>query len=290
MSSLRLASLRDAVAEHVRDGDTVALEGTSHLVPFAAAHELIRQGRRELTVARVAPDIVLDQLVGMGAARALVFAWGGRPGLARLPRLREALERAPPLGPAVEQLRPTDMADAYEAGASGLPFAPLRGYGAAVPAPRTSLVERLPCPITGREHAVVRAIRPDVAIVHAQEADRHGNVLLWGMLGVQKAAVLAGRRAIVTVEEVVDDLRAWPNAYRLPAAAVSAVCVVPGGAHPSPVQGHYERDHAFYKGWAAVARTPGTFRAWMERYVLATPDFAAFRQALEGVRDSSSYP
>jgi glutaconate CoA-transferase subunit A len=280
-------SLRDAVAELVRDGDAVALEGTSHLVPFAAAHELIRQGRKDLTLVRLAPDLVLDQLVGMGCAGRLVYGWGCSPGLARLHRLRDALQEGWPGILAAEQLRPTDLAAAYEAGAMDLPFGVLSGYGGAAAVPRTSRISPLRCPFTGDELAVVRALRPDVAIVHAQEADRSGNVLLWGDLGVQKAAALASRRTIVTVEEIVDDLCAWPNAYQLPASAVTAVCVVPGGAHPSPAQGHYERDRGFYRAWDGIARRRDVFRAWMERHVLATADFAAFRRVLDRSRSRS---
>jgi glutaconate CoA-transferase subunit A len=280
-------SLRDAVAEFVSDGDTVALEGTSHLVPFAAAHELIRQGRKELTVVRLAPDLVLDQLVGMGCVGRLVFGWGGSPGHVRLPRLRDALEEDWPTALAAEQLRPTDLAAAYEAGAMNLPFGVLSGYGGAASVPRTTRIRPLRCPFTGEEVAVVRALRPDVAFVHAQEADRCGNVLLWGDLGVQKAAALASRRTIVTVEEIVDDLCAWPNAYKLPSRAVTAVCVVPGGAHPSPALGHYERDRGFYRAWDGIARHRDVFRAWMERHVLATTDFAGFRRVLERSRSRS---
>jgi glutaconate CoA-transferase subunit A len=280
-------SLRDAVAEFVRDGDTVALEGTSHLVPFAAAHELIRQGRKDLTVVRLAPDLLLDQLVGMGCASRLVFGWGGSPGLARLHRLRDALREGWPLTPAAEQLRPTDLAAAYQAGAMNLPFGVLCGYGGAAAVPRTSRIRPLRCPFTGDELAVVRALRPDVAFLHAQEADRSGNVLFWGDLGVQKAAALASRRTIVTVEEIVDDLCAWPNAYQLPGGSLAAVCVVPGGAHPSPVLGHYERDRGFYRAWDGIARQRDAFGAWMERHVLATVDFDAFRRVLDSSRSRS---
>jgi glutaconate CoA-transferase, subunit A len=270
--------LRDAVAAFVRDGDIVALEGTSHLVPFAAAHELIRQGRKDLTIVRQAPDLVLDQLVGMGCASRLVFGWGAGP--AELHRLRDALQHGWPRAVAADQLRPTDLARAYEAGALNLPFGVLCGYGGATGVPRTPWIRPLQCPFTGDQLAVVRAVRPDVTFLHAQEADRHGNVLLWGDLGVQKAAALASRRTIVTVEEIVDDLCAWPNAYQLPHTAVSAVCPVPGGAWPSPAQGHYERDRGFYRAWDGIARHPAVFRAWMEQHVLATAGFEGFRKSL----------
>jgi len=285
---LQQASLRDAVDEFVRDGDTVALEGTSHLVPFAAAHELIRQGRRNLTVARLSPDLILDQLAGMGCASRLIFAWGGSPSLARLHRLRASLQGGGPRAPSTHLLRPTDMAAAYEAGAANLPFAALPGSGEALTRARDPWIKPLRCPFTAAELAVVQAIRPDVAFVHAQEADRSGNVLLWGGLGVQKLAALASRRLIVTVEEIVDDLRAWPNACTLPRALVSAVCVVPGGAYPSPALGHYERDNGFYRRWDTVSRCPDAFAAWMERHILATADFGEFRRTLAGASRRSS--
>jgi glutaconate CoA-transferase subunit A len=275
-------SLRDAVAELARDGDVVALEGTSHLVPFAAAHELIRQGRRNLTVARLSPDLILDQLVGMGCVSRLVFAWGGSPSLAHLHRLRDALQRDLPHRLSAHQLRPTDMAAAYEAGAANLPFAVLPGSGEALIKARASWIKPLRCPYTEAELAAVQAIRPDVAFIHAQEADRSGNVLLWGALGVQKLAALASRRLVVTVEEIVDDLRAWPNACTLPRTVVSAVCVVPGGAYPSSALGHYERDDSFYREWGTISRSPEAFSTWMRRHVLATADFGEFRRTLAG--------
>ena len=281
-------SLHEAVAEFVHDGDLVAIEGTAHLVPFAAAHELIRQRRQDLTIARLAPDLLLDQLVGMGCAGRVVFGWGGRPGLAQLHRLRAGLQNGQPRQVAGEQLRQTDMASAYEAGAMNLPMAVLRGHTGSIEASSQQRIARIRCPFTGEDVAAVRSIRPDVALVHAQEVDRFGNVLLWGQMGVQKTAALASRRVIVTVEEIVDDLRAWPNAYQLPACIVSAVCIVPGGAHPSTVLGHYERDHGFYRAWDRTARSAAQFRDWMERHVLATADFAGFRRVLE--QSAQYYP
>lgn len=272
----QLLSIREAVAEFVRDGAVVALEGTSHLVPFAAAHELIRQGCKDLTVTRLSPDLVLDQLVGMGCVARLVFAWGGTPRVTTLHRMREGLPRL-----SAHQLRPTDMVAAYEAGAANLPFGLLPGSSDAIAAhAHNAWIRQLSCPFTGAEIAAVHAIRPDVAFIHAQEADRSGNVLLWGTLGVQKLAALASRRLVVTVEEIVDDLRAWPNACMLPRTVVSAVCRVPGGAYPSAALGHYERDTGFYREWDAISRSAATFTTWMERHVLMTADFDAFRASL----------
>ncbi len=273
-----LLSLREAIAAGVRDGDVVALEGFTHLIPFAAGHELIRQNRRELALVRMTPDLIYDQLIGAGCAASLKFSWGGNPGVGSLHRLRDAVEHGFPRPLAIEEHSHAGLANAYVAGASGLPFAVLRGYtGSDLPKYNPS-IKFIRCPFTGEELAAVPAVRPDVTILHAQRADRKGNVLLWGILGVQKEAALAARRVIVTVEEITDDLKAWPNACVLPAWVVSAVCLVPGGAFPSYAHGFYERDNGFYRAWDAVARERDTFAAWLKRHVLDTEDFAAFQR------------
>jgi glutaconate CoA-transferase subunit A len=262
-----LVSLSDAVRDFVRDGDTVALEGFTHLIPHAAGHELIRQGRRGLTLVRMTPDIVYDQMIGMGCARKLVFSWGGNPGVGSLHRLRDAVEQGWPEPLELEEHSHAGMAAAYGAGAANLPFGVLRGYrGGDLPA-RTR-VATVTCPFTGEELAAVPAHRPDVGIVHAQRADRHGNIQLWGILGVQKETVLASRRSIVTVEEVVDELAPVPGAIVLPAWTVGAVCVVPGGARPSYAHGYYDRDNDFYRAWDGISRDRDAFRAWMDEHVL----------------------
>jgi glutaconate CoA-transferase subunit A len=262
-----IVALADAVQEHVHDGDTVALEGFTHLIPHAAGHELIREGRRDLTLVRMTPDVVYDQLIGMGCARRLVFSWGGNPGVGSLHRLRDAVEHGWPVPLELEEHSHAGMAAAYAAGAANLPFGVLRGYrGGDLPA-RTR-VASVTCPFTGEELAAVPAHRPDVGIVHAQRADRHGNVQLWGILGVQKETVLASRRSIATVEEIVDELDARPGAIVLPSWAVDAVCVAPRGAHPSYAHGYYDRDNDFYVAWDAISRDRDTFRAWMQRHVL----------------------
>ncbi|QCG92369.1 CoA transferase subunit A [Azospirillum sp. TSA2s] len=276
----KITPLRDAVASLVRDGDTVALEGFTHLIPHAAGHEIIRQGRRDLTLVRMTPDLIYDQLIGMGCAAKLIFSWGGNPGVGSLHRFRDAVEQGWPHQLAIEEHSHAGMANAYVAGASNLPFALLRGYtGSDLPKvnPNIRFVE---CPFTGEKLAAIPSVRPDVTVIHAQKADRRGNVLLWGILGVQKEAVLAAKRSIVTVEEVVDDLEAPPNACVLPAWALSAVCPVPGGAYPSYAQGYSERDNRFYKAWDPIARLRETFQAWMQRHVLDTDDFAGFRRVL----------
>lgn len=273
--------LADAVARTVRDGDRVALEGFTHLIPHAAGHELIRQGRSELTLVRMTPDVIYDQVVGMGCARRLVFSWGGNPGVGSLHRLRDAVENAWPAPLELEEHSHAGMAAAYAAGAAGLPFGILRGYRGTDLAERAR-VATIACPFTGEQVAAVPAHRPDVGIVHAQRADRAGNVQLWGILGVQKEVVLASRRSLVTVEEVVDELTPVPGAIVLPAWVVDAVCLAPGGAHPSYAHGYYDRDNDFYVRWDAVSRDRDTFREWMERHVLGTSDVDGYHRSLEG--------
>ena len=276
----KITPLREAVASLIRDGDTVALEGFTHLIPHAAGHEIIRQGRRGLTLVRMTPDLIYDQMIGMGCAAKLIFSWGGNPGVGSLHRFRDAVEQGWPHRLEIEEHSHAGMANAYVAGASNLPFALLRGYtGSDLPKvnPNIRFVE---CPFTGEKLAAIPSVRPDVTVIHAQKADRRGNVLLWGILGVQKEAVLAAKRSIITVEEVVDDLEAPPNACVLPAWALSAVCPVPGGAYPSYAQGYSERDNRFYKAWDPIARSRDTFQAWMQRHVLDTDDFAGFCRVL----------
>jgi glutaconate CoA-transferase subunit A len=275
--------LREAVAEFVRDGDTVALEGFTHLIPFAAGHEIVRQRRRDLTLVRMTPDLIYDQMIGMGCARKLVFSWGGNPGVGSLHRFRDAIERGWPAPLELEEDSHAGMAARYAAGASGLPFGILRGYAGTDLPKFNSHIKSVTCPFTGERLTATPALEPDVAIVHAQQADRRGNVLFWGIVGVQKEAVLAAKRAIVTVEEVVDELRAGYNATVLPAWTISAVAHVPGGAHPSYAHGYYARDNAFCKAWDQIARERRSFTAWMERHVLGTADFAEFRASLAAV-------
>jgi glutaconate CoA-transferase, subunit A len=273
------ALLSDAVRELVRDGDTVALEGFTHLIPHAAGHELIRQGKRGLTLVRMTPDVIYDQLIGMGCARKLVFSWGGNPGVGSLHRLRDAVEHEWPGPLELEEHSHAGMAAAYAAGAAHLPFGVLRGYrGGDLPA-RTR-VATITCPFTGEELAAVPAHRPDVGIVHAQRADRQGNVQLWGIVGVQKETVLASKRTIVTVEEIVDELEPRPGAVVIPSWVVDAVCVAPHGAHPSYAHGYYDRDNDFYLAWDAISRDREGFRAWMRHHVLETADIAEYHESL----------
>ena len=262
-------SLHDALAANVRDGDVVAMEGFTHLIPFAAGHEVIRQGRKRLTLIRMTPDLIYDQLIGMGAADKLVFSWGGNPGVGSLHRLRDAVENGWPQPLAIEEHSHAAMANAYEAGAANLPFAVFRGYKGVDLPKVNSNIRTVQCPFTGETLAAVPAIRPDVTVIHAQRADRAGNVLIDGIVGVQKQAVLAAKRAVVTVEEVVDDLRApGLNAVVLPSWTVSAIAVVPGGAYPSYAQGYYKRSNPFYKAWEDISRDREKFRQWMQENVM----------------------
>jgi len=262
-----IVTLEEGIAELVSDGDTVALEGFTHLIPHAAGHELIRQGRRGLRLIRLTPDVIYDQLIGAGCAAKLVFSWGGNPGVGSLHRLREAVEHAWPEPLELEEHSHAGMAAAYAAGAANLPFAVLRGY-AGTDLPRHTTVRWVDCPFTGERLAAVRALRPDVGIVHAQRADREGNVQLWGISGVQKETVLASARSLVTVEEIVDELEPVPGAIILPGWVVTAVAAAPGGAHPSYVHGYYERDNAFYVRWDAISRDREVFGEWIREHVI----------------------
>lgn len=275
-----LISLGEAVERFVNDGDTIALEGFTHLIPTAASHEIIRQNKRELTLVRMTPDLVYDLLIGAGCAKKLVFSWGGNPGVGSLHRLRDAVEKGWPKPLEIEEHSHAAMANAYVAGASGLPFAVLRGYQGSDLVKVNPRIKFIECPFTGEQLAAVPSVRPDVTVIHAQKADRKGNVLLWGILGVQKEAALAAKRCIVTVEEIVDELDAPMNACVLPSWALTAVCHVPGGAHPSYALGYSERDNRFYQAWDPIARDRESFSAWIDEYIRGTADFAAFQTAI----------
>lgn len=265
----QILGLRDAVAEYVRDGQTLALEGFTHLIPFAAGHEIIRQRRRDLTLVRMTPDLIYDQMIGMGCASKLVFSWGGNPGVGSLHRLRDAVEHGYPQPLELEEHSHAAMANAYWAGAANLPFAPLRacqGTGLEEVNPR---VGKVTCPFTGETLTAVPALRPDVGIVHAQRADRQGNVWLAGITGVQKEVVLGSRISIVTVEEVVEDLGTTGlNEVVLPGWAITAVVEARHGAWPSYTHGYYARDNAFYGSWDAISRDRERFAAWMQQHVI----------------------
>jgi glutaconate CoA-transferase subunit A len=265
----RVLPLAAAIEECIRDGDSVAMEGFTHLIPFAAAHELIRQRRSRLTLYRMTPDLIYDQLIGMGGIERLVFSWGGNPGVGSLHRLRDAVENGWPASLELVEHSHAGMANAYDAGAANLPFAVLRGYLGTDLAKVNNQVRFISCPFTGEQLAAVSAIRPDVAVIHAQRADLEGNVMLEGIVGVQKQAVLAAQRSLVTVEEVVEEFGPRsPNAVILPSWTVTAISVVPRGAHPSYAHGYYKRDNGFYIGWDKIARDRDSFLAWIHANVL----------------------
>jgi len=268
--------LREAVAAFVHDGDCVALEGFTHLIPFAAGHEIIRQQRRRLSLVRMTPDLIYDQLIGAGCAARLTFSWGGNPGVGSLHRFRDAVEHDWPAPLDIDERSHCDLANAYVAGASNLPFAVFRGYaGSDLPSvnPRIRSIE---CPFTGEKLAAVPSVRPDVTVIHAQKADAKGNVLLWGILGVQKEAALAAKRVIVTVEEKVESLNAPPNSCVLPSWVIHAVCETPRGATPSYAHGYYERDNRFYRAWDGISRDREKFKQWVDRFILGTENFSEF--------------
>ena len=278
---MKVLPLDEAIATHVRDGQSLALEGFTHLIPFAAAHEIIRQGRRGLHLIRMTPDLVCDQLIGMGCASHLTFSWGGNPGVGSLHRLRDAVESQWPQPLALTEFTHAEMAIAFQAGASGLPCGVMRHYAGTdllkVPG---APVRILRCPFTGDSLAAVPAINPDVTILHAQQLDAAGNVLIRGIVGAVKEVAMAARSVLVTAEEQVERLDADMNSIVLPACVVTAASVVPGGAYPSYAQGYYGRDNAFYRSWDQIARERETFREWMQRHVLGVRDQAGLLRTL----------
>jgi glutaconate CoA-transferase subunit A len=276
-----LSTLPEAIAELVHDGDTVALEGFTHLIPYAAGHEILRQGRTGLTVVRMTPDLLYDQMIGAGAVDRMVFSWGGNPGVGSLHRFRDAVENGFPRPLELEEHSHAGMVTRYVAAASGLPFGVLRGYAGTDLPRHTAGIAPLVCPFTGETLAAVRALHPDVTVIHAQQVDRRGNVGLWGISGVQKEAVLAARRSLATVEEAVDTLDPRCTVV-LPAWVVTAVAVVPRGAHPSYAHDYYDRDNRFYSDWDAISRDRDAFTDWLHRHVLSTSDFAEHLRLLAG--------
>jgi len=271
-------SLRDAVARHVHDGDVVVIEGFTHLISFAAGHEIIRQRRRDLTLCRLTPDLIYDQMIAAGCARKVVFSWAGNPGVGSLHAFRRALESEEQGKLEIEEYSHFGMVARFAAGAAGLPFWPLRDY-AGTDLPRANpRIKTVACPYTGEALATVPALNPDVTIVHAQRADAQGNAQIWGLLGVQQEAAFASQRVIVVVEELVEErvIRGDPNRTVIPAMIVDAVVVEPWGAHPSYAQGYYDRDNAFYVGWEAISREPAKLDSYLDEFVYGVTDRAAY--------------
>jgi glutaconate CoA-transferase subunit A len=282
-----LLTLQAAVSSLITDGLTVSMEGFTHLIPHAAGHEIIRQGRRDLHLVRMTPDIIYDQLIGAGCATRLTFSWGGNPGVGSLHRFRDAVENAWPHALEIEEHSHAGMATRYAAGASGLPFGVLRGYvGTDLPT-RTTTIKPIVCPFTGEQLTAVPALTPDVTVVHAQRADHDGNVQICGLVGIQKEALLAAKATIVTVEQIVDDLPPTPGAIVVPGWALDAVCLVPDGAHPSFAMGYSDRDNAFYRAWDDIAKSRDAFTEWINRHILSTADFAEYLRSIGRERDGA---
>jgi glutaconate CoA-transferase subunit A len=270
----KVLSMRDAIARYVRDGDTVVIEGFTHLICFAAAHEIIRQGRRELTLCRLTPDLIYDQMIAAGCARKLVFSWAGNPGAGSLHAFRRAVEGKGERPLEIEEYSHFGMVARFCAGSAGLPFWPMRDYmGTDLPVANPR-IRTVTCPYTGERLATVPALNPDVTIVHAQRADASGDAQIWGLLGVQKEAAFASSRVIVVVEELVDEavIRADPNRTLIPGMIVDAVVVEPWGAHPSYAQGFYDRDNDFYVGWESISRDPAKLAAYLDEHVHGVAD------------------
>ncbi len=281
MTTSKVATMRDAVAALVRDGDCVAIEGFTHLISFAAAHEIIRQGRRDLVLARMTPDLVYDQMVAAGVARKLVFSWLGNPGVGGLHAIRRVTE-GPGASLELEEYSHFGMVGRYTAGAMRLPFFPLRSYFATDLPAANPRIREIRSPYDDTPLYAVPPLNPDVTIVHAQRADAEGNTQVWGLLGCQKEAAFAADRVIVVVEELVDGavIRADPNRTLIPGVIVDAVVVEPFGAHPSYAQGHYDRDSAAYLAWDTISRDPATLAAWLRDWVHDLPDRAAYVEKL----------
>jgi glutaconate CoA-transferase subunit A len=269
--------MREAIASHVRDGDTVVIEGFTHLICFAAAHEIIRQKRRKLTLCRLTPDLIYDQMIASGCARKLVFSWAGNPGAGSLHAFRRAVEgKGPSLE--LEEYSHFGMVARLSAGAARLPFWTLRDYMGTDLPEVNSQIRTVTCPYTGEILATVPALNPDVTIVHAQRADAQGNAQIWGLLGVQKEAAFASRHVIVVVEELVDEstIRADPNRTLIPGLIVDAVVIEPWGAHPSYAQGYYDRDNQFYIGWERISRDSAALSRYLDEYVYGVGDRAEY--------------
>ncbi len=282
----KVVSMKEAVSSLVSDGDTLVIEGFTHLISFAAGHEIIRQRKKGLTLARLTPDLVYDQLIHAGCAQKLVFSWAGNPGVGSLHAFRRATEAKPPTL-ALEEYSHFGMVARLSAGAANLPFWPLRNYADTDIPKANPRIKTVKCPFTGEELAAVPALRPDVTIVHAQRADKEGNAQIWGLMGVQKEAAFASKKVILVVEELVEQsvIRSDPNRTLIPGLQVDAVVVEPWGAHPSYAQGYYDRDNDFYVAWDKIARDPKTFDAYLDEFVFGVADRAGYMKKHVGLAE-----
>lgn len=282
----KVVSMKEAVSSLVKDGDTVVIEGFTHLICFAAGHEIIRQGKKDLTLARLTPDLVYDQMIAAGVAKKLVFSWAGNPGVGSLHAFRRAVEAKPPRL-ALEEYSHFGMVARFSAGAANLPFWPLRNYAHTDIAKANPLIKSVTCPYTGEQLAAVPALRPDCTIVHAQRADKSGNAQVWGLMGVQKEAAFASKKVIVVVEELVDEsvIRSDPNRTLIPGLQVDAVVVEPWGAHPSYAQGYYDRDNDFYAKWDKIARDEASLKGYLDEFVHGVADRAGYMAKHPGLAE-----
>ena len=280
-------SLNEAVRKNLNEGEAVCFEGFTHLIPHASAHEVIRQRIKDLTIIRMTPDVIYDQLIGSGLVKKMIFSYAGNPGVGLLRRFRDSLENGWPNKIDIEEHSHSAMAHAYESGAAGLPCAIFRGYKGAELREVNSNIKTITCPFTGEELSAIPSLNPDVAFIHAQKADKKGNVLIEGILGVQKEAVLASKRSVVTVEEVVENLNSHPNATVLPGWTITSICHVPGGAHPSYARGYYKRDNASYIEWDKIASERNTFNTWMKENIFEVgPEI--FRERIKNLREDEN--
>jgi glutaconate CoA-transferase, subunit A len=282
----KVVSMKDAIAAHVRDGDTVVIEGFTHLICFAAGHEIIRQRRKDLTIARLTPDLIYDQMIAAGCARKLIFSWAGNPGAGSLGAFRRAVEKGTPRLD-IEEYSHFGMVARMSAGAARLPFWVMRNYMGTDLPKANPLIRTVTCPYTGEQLATVPALNPDVTIIHAQRADQFGNAQVWGLLGVQKEAAFASKRVIVVVEELVDQsvIRGDPNRTLIPGMIVDAVVVEPWGCHPSYAQGYYDRDNDFYVAWEDISRDAARLEAYLQEFVYGVKDRAAYLAKMPGLTE-----
>jgi glutaconate CoA-transferase, subunit A len=292
VTASKVTTMQDAVRDLVRDGDTVAIEGFTHLICFAAGHEIIRQGRRDLTLARMTPDVVYDQMIGAGVARKLIFSWMGNPGVGNLHAVRRRIEKADPAPLEIEEYSHFGMVCRYMAGAANLPFFPLRSYYESdIPTANPKIVP-MSSPYGDDEVYVVPPLKPDVTIVHAQRADASGDAQIWGLLGCQKEAAFAAERVIVVVEEVVDEsvIRQDPNRTVIPGVVVDAVVEEPFACHPSFAQGYYDRDNAFYLAWDRIAKDPVTLEGWLREWVYGLANHGEYMEKMGAAHWDSLRP
>jgi glutaconate CoA-transferase, subunit A len=275
----KLTSLSEAIAKYVHDGDTIYAAGFTHLIPFAAGHEMIRQGKKDLTLARATPDLIYDMLVAAGCAKKVIFSYMGNPGVGSLRIVRSAIEQGKLEW---DEYSHFGMITRLQAGASGLPFLPMNQTGATDLENSNPNIKRIPDPFGGKDVIVVPALNPDVAIVHVQRADANGNSHLWGIIGEQKEAAFAAKKVILTAEEIVDEavIRSDPNRTMIPGIVVSAVCHVPFACHPSYAQGYYDRDNEFYLAWDKISESTETVKTWLDEWVYGVKDREEYWQKL----------